>query len=695
MDCRSLVEQVQDVDPFDALHESLMQTHREQIRIIIAENQELKEKLNAVLMAQWQMNPDGDEATGETKGGTQPLHLTTQVPGYLQNSWLWTVTEDDRAKDLINQANVRFKLLPGWFQPEDFTEEAKGLITSEGMHEQLGKVFQSSQEGRNIPRISRRLFIITPDSFGRLCWDICGMFLLLYDVLAIPLAAFDPDENWFTKGMDWITLCFWTGDMLASFVTGYVHNGETIMNPGQIAVHYLSKWFWLDALIVLPDWTFTLLGLLVKDSANSGGSATSLAGLLRVFRAIRVVRLLRLAKLKRLVQMVKDKITSETVFLVVFVLQILVGLLFANHFVGSLWYLIGHLAKENDDSDNWIEKQGIQDRSLFYRYAASYQWSMSNFGLGSVRIFPENSGERFFAIVVLVTGMFMFSLMTASVTSSMVRLQNMNAENATQFWLLRRYLRQNRVPNALAFRLLRFLEYKVGSKTDLIDETRLSLLNNLSESLRRELKCSVNFGSLFHGHPVFVRGFEISEVVMHSLADEVLQFKHIAEGDGLFTKGYVATHMYWACSGTQVYNKKGNDPVEVLCGDWLCEAALWVSWACRGDVIAVNDATYITVNSQQFAEVMQANEVIGALMSGYGEIFCTWLNEEPFEELTDYLPYNKGGRLVQKFVDKVATNIKQRDKEEQHAKAEEDRKAAKQAAERQRRIAAEASRMIQ
>ena len=59
---------------------------QEQILMLLAENEELKEKLNAVLITNWNLGGKGGSVDGLAGGKGEPLILTTQVPDYLKRS---------------------------------------------------------------------------------------------------------------------------------------------------------------------------------------------------------------------------------------------------------------------------------------------------------------------------------------------------------------------------------------------------------------------------------------------------------------------------------------------------------------------------------------------------------------------------------------------------------------------------------
>jgi hypothetical protein len=121
-------------------------------------------------------------------------------------------------------------------------------------------------------------FISFPGSRNRLCWDLLGAFLIFYDLILIPLQAFSPPGSGFLRGMDWFTLIYWTVNIFASVQVGYISRGVTVMVPKRILMHYLKTWCLIDAVVVIPDWIFTL------RNTSSGESTGNQIKLLRMTR---------------------------------------------------------------------------------------------------------------------------------------------------------------------------------------------------------------------------------------------------------------------------------------------------------------------------------------------------------------------------------------------------------------------------
>lgn len=475
--------------------------------------------------------------------------------------------------------------------------------------------------------------IISPNSSRRIFWDLAGALLLFYDIIMIPMMAFDPPRTGFSIAMDWVTLIFWTFDMLASCMTGYFYKGDQVMNPLMILCNYLRGWFLLDVAVVVPDWVFTVLEL--ASSGQSGGSDGAEGGrMLRALRVLRTARLLRLAKLKRLISILKDHIDSEATFIMINVLKMILMLLMVNHFLGSVWYAIGSMSEPN-----WIDVHSFAAASLADRYSVSLHWSLTQFTPASMSVQPQCVAERVFAISVLVFGLVLFSSIVGSITASMTQLRGMSEEKSKQFWLLRRYLRQRGIDAQLCFRVLRYIEYSLQSQKDLVSEQRIWVLSHLSSQLRDELNFEVSF-SCMNNHPLFVRQSCVADDMMSRLSRTALSQQSLAPGDLLFSAGTQATHMHMMVTGVLHYVKAQDflaeeEPNEVCAGDWACEVALWTAWTCVGTCRAVQECRLVQIEAISYGEAVKKDAAVWSLVARYARNYLKWLNARQRGALTD------------------------------------------------------------
>ena len=112
-------------------------------------------------------------------------------------------------------------------------------------------------------------FVVHPESSSRLSWEISGVFVLMLDLVWIPMMAFDPPESVGTAIIGWITLIYWTLDMLLTFNTGtYTKDGKLLMARSKIAGVYARGWLLLDFMIVAIDWLILLMAAVASSQQD-------------------------------------------------------------------------------------------------------------------------------------------------------------------------------------------------------------------------------------------------------------------------------------------------------------------------------------------------------------------------------------------------------------------------------------------
>merc|ERR1719436_1251888 len=102
-------------------------------------------------------------------------------------------------------------------------------------------------------------------------------------------------------------------------------------------------------------------------------------------------------------------------------------------------------------------------------------------------IWPHNFMERSFTIFVMVLGLTMFSSLVGKMTSAFEQLREMSTDEWQQFWLLRRYLKEQKISKDLTQRIQRYADYSYQRSRKRKQEGEVKLLKLLSEQLRDEL----------------------------------------------------------------------------------------------------------------------------------------------------------------------------------------------------------------
>eukprot|EP00747_Dinoflagellata_sp_TGD_P210100 gnl/TRDRNA2_/TRDRNA2_83425_c1_seq1.p1 gnl/TRDRNA2_/TRDRNA2_83425_c1~~gnl/TRDRNA2_/TRDRNA2_83425_c1_seq1.p1 ORF type:complete len:563 (+),score=78.66 gnl/TRDRNA2_/TRDRNA2_83425_c1_seq1:2-1690(+) len=474
---------------------------------------------------------------------------------------------------------------------------------------------------------------VNPASKHRLVWDILGVFVLLYDMIMIPVVTvFQPADDAFMAFMGYFTLAYWSLDMTNSFVLGYYdRDGHLIMDLKKIATNYAKTWLAFDVVVVGIDWVIVLSEALAAGDSAAGESTMKQGKALRAMRILRTVRLLRLAKLRKIAQLVQDYVDSELLS-VAFSLFSLVGSIIAiNHFIACIWYGIGKSPPPNEMSWHVFFDTGspiLDDPSRWSdwdRYWVALHWSMTQFTPGSMPVQPQNGFERFFTVATLLFALVIFSSFVSSITATMTRLKGMAAKNATAFWLLRKYFRQHGVSRDLCVRVNRYISVVVESKKNKMQYKDVELLVYLSKPLRDEL-----FTELIQPkvvvHPFLLRLSEKNAIVMQQICCTATKEMLISHGDLLFSPGVSGQEMYFLHRGKLGYEYADEQtqfsPLE-LCyaGDWFCESVLWMNWVHRGHMRAHLDSDIIHLDGKLFYQTLVRNPSCLEWTRAYAEMF--------------------------------------------------------------------------
>jgi len=523
----------------------------------------------------------------------------------LHSVWMENVEHCRNSCQAINNATAHF------------AKTMAGVVRTETM---------APEDEERPPRC--QVLISHPSSGKRLAWDLSGSSLIAFDVIMVPMGVFDLPNNGFFDAMNWITLGFWSLDMIGSFFVGFVKDGTTVMDPWQVVKKYLGTWFLPDLIIVGADWMYNM-------AAASGSSGVGDVGrFARVMRSVRTLRLVRLLKLGRILRDIQDRIDSEYLAIVGDVAKLIFFVLFLGHLIACVWYAIGN-AGRHGGADNWISAKQIDEEPLELRYVCALHWSLTQLMLESMDVEAQNIYERWFTIGTLNFGLLIFSSVVSRITNSMIQLQKMGANTTQQFWLLRRYCRERGVPKSLCQRVQKYLEYSCQKQEEHVQEGDVKILSLLSLQLREELTYAIAVPQL-STHLLFSTISQVSDVAMHRLSTFAIARRAFASEDSVFFNAEISSSMYFVSSGDLVYMRDNCDyTVNVGREAWLCEVSLWTPWVHLGDLHATTECDMVCIDAPKFGETMKNNPLTWAMATRYAEKFMAHLNGVLSHKLTD------------------------------------------------------------
>ncbi|CAL1127433.1 unnamed protein product [Cladocopium goreaui] len=497
-------------------------------------------------------------------------------------------------------------------------------------------------------------FVSLPGNRRNVFWDVVGAIFVLYDCFMIPLRVFNPPVTTMVVTTEWMGLLYWTFNIPVTLTLGYVVDGQAIMDPYRIFIHYLKTWFIVDATVLPFDWTFAIMDLVAEESSGDG----EVVKLLRAFRLVRTARLIRLLKLKWILEAIDDIFESEMAGIWMKIVKMVLLLLAINHIIACVWYLlaIGH----EDIQRTWLSQEDLDRAEWDYKYACAFHWSITQFTPASMEIAPQNMSERTFTIAVVVFALVGFSYVVGSITGSLGQLRSMSEHTVKEFWKLRMFLKRHRVPPPLALRIKRFVEFEFQRQQKMMPLETVGVLKLLSEQMMSELQAAINIPHM-SVHPLFQQLRDKSSLVMHRICNTALGHKQLAPGDLLFMPGEQASCMYFLTTGRLWYRRSLPDENDEVEGkgewveadeDWITEPGIWLAeWEHLGSATATRPSSVIKLRSEHLYEVVrQCPPALCKFLKEYATRFLRWLDETEFEDLSDIFQGDLNSDLIMGFI---------------------------------------------
>ena len=271
--------------------------------------------------------------------------------------------------------------------------------------------------------VKRPAFIIMADNQLKIMWDVFVMCLLILTSFVIPYRLAFVDE----ETAEWIAVyyCidfFFLIDLVICFFTSYKddYRQVDVVSHKKICINYLTGWFLIDLMSVFP------FDAIMTKSGGGNSNANSLLRVARIGKIYKIIRLFRLLRILKLVKSNKKlvhhfsekmKISNGLERLVFFSFFFLIFL----HVFACLCVMVTILTGEFSEV-KWIDScAGFGERfENLEQYICSMYFvltTISTVGYGDIH--PQNSIERLFGMVMMITGVLSFTFVSGSLASIM------------------------------------------------------------------------------------------------------------------------------------------------------------------------------------------------------------------------------------------------------------------------------------
>jgi hypothetical protein len=267
----------------------------------------------------------------------------------------------------LGTAGKRFKEIAGRVGREKMAEkqleqtEDRAIFT---FTEALQAALADSGAKKRVP-----WYILTPNDNFRRIWELILTFLLIYALIFLPIReVFYTDATYGT--FDLIVDVLFIADVFITFLSAYEDAwGDLITRPKAIAKHYLSGWFWIDALSSFP---FALLPDVPYDRLSvfaTLGKSLKIPRL--ILRTLRMLKLMRAYRFRKFFYELEFSPLVHQGF--VRALKLILVIVVIMHFSACIWYKVGDLAHDQGPG-SWLsnlDSDTLNGASVGYLYLLS------------------------------------------------------------------------------------------------------------------------------------------------------------------------------------------------------------------------------------------------------------------------------------------------------------------------------------
>ncbi|CAJ1345177.1 unnamed protein product, partial [Effrenium voratum] len=556
-----------------------------------------------------------EEATPERE--SKETLLRTALAAWKEYTFQVMDDDDEEESDHEIEA-VRAAAHKEW--PEDCNGSEWQALTRDLTRAMSGDLSASKDPVASKPFF--RKLVSSPASKRRMVWDVLGLFLVIWDIFAIPMNAFESTDVFALYMMSFISTLFWTIDFPTNFFNGFYRAGVMVTNPRDIACQYLRTWFSIDLGVLTLDWFFIAFDLSFSTMSDEDAAGNNYFRIARMSRGLRVLRILRLVRLAKLF----PKFHSAFVVVQSDFIRLSMGAWFAvvivvvmNHYVACAWFALGYWDLEADVS--WVKAadlEGAKDAwklELTYQYFTSLHWALCQFTPATMEVMATNTLERIFTVCTIILGLISFSSFVSNITSSMTQLRNLNSEKHKLQSSLRTFFAQNEVPPEVSKCIYDWIHSHRKSHRLRVHEQDIDLLAELPERLRFKLREAV-YRPVLYRHPFFKEFGEVDAKCVDRLCHSALSEIRIGTEHTVFIKKEEASGMYFVMGGELDYWRSAlQEPTAIGAGEWLSEIALWVSWRHTGTLSARCASDLMLLDADMFRSILSSCNKVAKRMS--------------------------------------------------------------------------------
>lgn len=511
----------------------------------------------------------------------------------------------------------------------DLATQAAEAPTQDNKKKLNRRMALSSSEGDDTRRMESRILGVRvpmtsepfhPHGAFRICWDLSAMVLIFGDTVLLRLAlAWDVSmgvDNLFSSVLlcsFWLSLTFWTLDLLINLNTAVYRKGALVVSRSRILLSYAKGWLLFDCLLLSFDVVYVS-----SQSAVSGEFR-----LLRVTRILRLLRLLRMLKLTKVNNIIEESAANsgrQWVTVVIAIINTTVFMIVCVHLLTCMWWWVGRSMSgpviEDPSYDSWVVRAGAHIVDHWVQYLHAMRWIVNS---PSPPDLAADSGvERGFDIVVSVFVIAVIGSAVSKISSTLAELRAMNEARNRRRREVRQYLSSQHVSFELVSRIMRFVDYRLEKFSSTQLDTSL-----ISPTLQLELYVGQRSNYVLE-MPIFKLLTECYHDVFGSVC-AALQKNVYEKGENVFIAGSWVSCLYITATGHYAYIEgfdTDGESLEFSKTRWFGELSLYAEGTLhQSTLIAESFAETFTLTGQDLAECVKQSRGCMSMFCDYAKDF--------------------------------------------------------------------------
>ncbi|NP_999729.1 hyperpolarization-activated (Ih) channel [Strongylocentrotus purpuratus] len=440
------------------------------------------------------------------------------------------------------------------------------------------------------------VLIIHPCSHFRFYWDLLMLCLIMANVILLPVVITffhnkDMSTGWLI--FNCFSDTFFILDLICNFRTGIMNPKsaeQVILNPRQIAYHYLRSWFIIDLVSSIPmDYIFLLAG-------GQNRHFLEVSRALKILRFAKLLSLLRLLRLSRLMRFVSQWEQAFNVAnAVIRICNLVCMMLLIGHWNGCLQYLVPMLQEYPDQS--WVAINGLEHAHWWEQYTWALFKALSHMlCIGYGKFPPQSITDVWLTIVSMVSGATCFALFIGHATNLIQSMDSSSRQYREKLKQVEEYMQYRKLPSHLRNKILDYYEYRYRGK--MFDERHI--FREVSESIRQDV-ANYNCRDLVASVPFFVGADSnfVTRVVT------LLEFEVFQPADYVIQEGTFGDRMFFIQQGiVDIIMSDGVIATSLSDGSYFGEICLLTRERRVASVKCETYCTLFSLSVQHFNQVL-------------------------------------------------------------------------------------------